>query len=111
VGLAETLASAPLPHPPTPSAGTLAALGLWVATVLAGLALFACVLLPGAFWALTGRSPAATARAFAQPLLMAFGTSTSAAALPLAMQASHCPRGGGGGASARACAAEELPLT
>ncbi|KAL4443245.1 hypothetical protein ABPG75_010982 [Micractinium tetrahymenae] len=67
--------------------GTLAALGLWVATVLAGLAFFALLALPLLLWAVTGRSPLAVARAFAQSLLMAFGTSSSAAALPLAMQA------------------------
>ncbi|KAL4854233.1 Excitatory amino acid transporter [Chlorella vulgaris] len=66
--------------------GTLAALGLWVATVVSGLAIFTCLVLPLALWATTGRSPLAVARLFAQPLLMAFGTSTSAAALPLAMQ-------------------------
>lgn len=68
-------------------AGTLAALGLWVAAVLAGLALFAGLLLPLALWGATGRSPLAVARRFAQALVMAFGTSTNAAALPLAMQA------------------------
>ena len=69
-----------------PSAGTLAALGLWVGTVLAGLALFACAILPLLLWATTGRSPLAVARHFAQALLMAFGTSSSAASLPMAMQ-------------------------
>ena len=108
-----------------PTTGTLAALGLWVATVLAGLALFAGGILPLLLWGATGRSPLAVTRQFAQvgasrgmffmsnqpsmisatqsqthvsikcstnqpmlqPLLMAFGTSSSAAALPLAMQA------------------------
>ena len=74
-------------HPSLPApAGTLAALGLWVATVLAGLAIFAGLLLPALLWASTGRHPLATARAFASSLLMAFGSSSSAAALPQAMQ-------------------------
>ena len=63
-------------------------------TVLAGLALFAFLLLPLALWGATRRSPLAVARQFAQALLLAFGTSTSAAALPLAMQVGG--RGGGG---------------
>lgn len=69
--------------------GTLAALGLWVATVIAGLAFFALLALPLLLWAATGRSPLTVARAFAQSLLMAFGTSSSAAALPLAMQSAR----------------------
>ncbi|PSC69711.1 dicarboxylate amino acid cation sodium transporter [Micractinium conductrix] len=69
--------------------GTLAALGLWVATVLAGLAIFAGLLLPALLWASTGRHPLATARAFASSLLMAFGSSSSAAALPQAMQSAR----------------------
>ena len=85
-----------------PSAGTLAALGLWVGTVLAGLALFACAILPLLLWATTGRSPLAVARHFAQALLMAFGTSSSAASLPLAMQVRQGGAGGwyGGGGAA-----------
>ncbi|KAI7840620.1 hypothetical protein COHA_005642 [Chlorella ohadii] len=67
--------------------GTLAALGLWVATVLAGLALFAFALLPLLLWAATGRSPLAVSRQFAASLLLAFGTGSSVAALPAAMQA------------------------
>lgn len=76
--------SSPLPSPI--SAGTLAALGLWVATVLAGLALFAFALLPLLLWAATGRSPLAVSRQFAASLLLAFGTGSSVAALPAAMQ-------------------------
>lgn len=59
-----------------------------MATVLAGLLFFAAAALPLLLWAGTGRSPLAVARPFAQSLLMAFGTSSSAAALPLAMQVS-----------------------
>lgn len=69
-----------------PPSGTLAALGLWVATVLAGLSLFAFALLPLLLWAITGRSPLAVARQFAASLLLAFGTGSSVAALPAAMQ-------------------------
>lgn len=77
-----------MPLPTPTNAGTLAALGLWVGTVLAGLLLFACGVLPLLLWAATRRSPLGVAREFAQALLVAFGTSSSAAALPLAMQAS-----------------------
>ena len=85
-GCWEAAANQPNPSPlPTP-AGTLAALGLWVATVLAGLALFAFALLPLLLWAATGRSPLAVARQFAASLLLAFGTGSSVAALPAAMQ-------------------------
>lgn len=75
-----------------------------MATVLAGLAFFALLALPLLLWAVTGRSPLAVARAFAQSLLMAFGTSSSAAALPLAMQvgtALNVPAGGGAGRQGR----------
>ena len=57
-----------------------------MATVLAGLALFAFALLPLLLWAATGRSPLAVARQFAAALLLAFGTGSSVAALPAAMQ-------------------------
>lgn len=90
-GRAPTLSPCPPPTPwpatPHTRAGTLAALGLWAATVLAGLAIFAFAVLPALLWAGTGLSPLATARAFADSLLIAFGTSSSAAALPLAMAA------------------------
>ena len=54
--------------------------------MLAGLAVFAFAVLPALLWGVAGLSPLAVARHFAQALLMAFGTSSSAAALPLAMQ-------------------------
>ena len=73
-------------HPPHTPPGTLAALGLWVGTVTLGLALFASCILPALLATLTRRSPIAVARCYGQALLMAFGTSSSAAALPLAMQ-------------------------
>lgn len=67
--------------------GTVAALGLWMVTVLLGLAIFALVVLPTMLLLVTGRSPLAVASHFSQALLLAFGTSSSAAALPAAMQA------------------------
>jgi solute carrier family 1 (glial high affinity glutamate transporter), member 2 len=68
---------------------TAAALGLWAATVVIALAVFGLLILPALLLALTGRSPIKTAKAFAQSLLLAFGTSSSAASLPLAMQAAR----------------------
>ncbi len=44
--------------------GVAAALGLWAGTVLAGLALFGGVVLPGVLWAVARKPPLATARAF-----------------------------------------------
>ena len=62
---------------------TLVALGFWVLTVLAGLLLFAAVLLPLLCWALTRSNPLRHLRAFSQALVLAFGTSSSTAALPV----------------------------
>eukprot|EP00887_Chlorella_sp_A99_P001057 scaffold14.g1057.t1 len=69
--------------------GTLSALGLWVATVVVGLAVFAAAVLPLMLLAATRRSPLKAARGFGQALLVALGTSSSAAALPLAMEAAR----------------------
>jgi hypothetical protein len=53
-----------------------------VFTVLAGLALFGGLLLPLAFWALTRRRALDVVRGFSRTLVLAFGTSSSSAALP-----------------------------
>ena len=50
-----------------------------------GLALFAFGVLPAVLWALARRPPLSTARAFSRALAVAFGTSSTAAALPAAM--------------------------
>jgi solute carrier family 1 (high affinity glutamate transporter) protein 2 len=63
--------------------GTLRALSLWLATVLTGLALFGALLLPLAFWAAIRRRPLDVARGFSRALVLAFGTSSSSAALPV----------------------------
>lgn len=52
-------------------------------TVLAGLALFGGLLLPLAFWALTRRRALDVVRGFSRTLVLAFGTSSSSAALPV----------------------------
>ena len=64
---------------------TVSALGMWLATVLLGLALFAFIILPFFLFAFTRKSPLRVASHFGQALALAFGTSSSAASLPLAM--------------------------
>jgi Na+/H+-dicarboxylate symporter len=63
----------------------VSALGLWLATVVLGLAIFAFIILPAFLFATTGKSPLRVASYYSQALALAFGTSSSAAALPLAM--------------------------
>ncbi|CAL8471163.1 g10705 [Coccomyxa elongata] len=65
--------------------GTLGALGAWLATVLSGLAIFGALILPAAFWALTRKGPMSVLHGFSRALVLAFGTSSSSAALPVAM--------------------------
>lgn len=62
---------------------TVAALGLWVLTVLLGLLVFAVVLLPILLWLTTRGNPLRFLRTFSQALVLAFGTSSSSAALPV----------------------------
>ncbi len=64
-------------------ANTLAALGLWVVTVLLGLLLQGGLVLPAALWACTRQSPWATIKGFSQAIVLGFGTSSSSAALPV----------------------------
>jgi solute carrier family 1 (glial high affinity glutamate transporter), member 2 len=64
---------------------TISALGLWLATVILGLAIFAFIILPAFLFVTTGKSPLHVASYYGQALALAFGTSSSAAALPLAM--------------------------
>ncbi|KAK9806122.1 hypothetical protein WJX72_002273 [[Myrmecia] bisecta] len=64
---------------------TLAALGLWVTTVLVGLAIFGGLVLPGVLFAVTRQSPLRALKGFSQAIVMAFGTGSSSAALPVAM--------------------------
>ena len=64
---------------------TMSALGLWLVTVLLGLVIFAGVVLPLFLFMTTGKSPLRVASHFGQALALAFGTSSSAASLPLAM--------------------------
>ena len=71
-----------------PTRAAAAAQGLWVLTVLGGLCLFGLVALPAAFWALTRKRPTEVARGFGRALALAFGTSSSSAALPVRAQPS-----------------------
>lgn len=64
---------------------TLVGLGLWVLTVLIGLAIFAGVVLPVLLWVLTRSSPLKFVKTFSKALVMAFGTSSSSAALPVSL--------------------------
>lgn len=64
-------------------ANTLAALGLWVLTVLLGLGLQGCLVLPLVLWGTTRTSPWAIIKGFSQSLVLAFGTGSGAAALPV----------------------------
>ena len=63
--------------------GTAAALGLWIGTVLGGLAIFAGLLLPALLWSVTRGNPFHTLRGFSPALLLGFGTGSSAASLPV----------------------------
>ncbi len=63
--------------------GTLGALGAWLATVLSGLAIFGALILPAAFWALSRKGPLSVLNGFSRALVLAFGTSSSSAALPV----------------------------
>ncbi len=70
-------------------ASTLAALGLWVVTVLLGLLLQGGLVLPAALWGCTRNSPWATIKAFSQAIVLGFGTSSSSAALPVRVDIMH----------------------
>ena len=64
---------------------TLAALALWVVTVLAGLVILGGLVLPGILLVATrgAASPLKVAGSFGRALALAFGTSSSSAALPV----------------------------
>ena len=62
---------------------TLGALGLWVVTVLLGLALQGGLVLPAVLWGCTRKSPWAALKGFSQAIVLGFGTSSSSAALPV----------------------------
>lgn len=64
----------------------LSALGAYMGTVIAGLAIHAMLVLPIVLYLMTGRSPLAYARAFGPALLTAFSTASSAATLPLTIE-------------------------
>lgn len=70
-------------------AHTLAALGFWVLTVLLGLTLQGGLVLPLVLWGTTRISPWATLKAFLQSLVLAFGTGSGAAALPVSCLLPH----------------------
>lgn len=72
---------------------TLRGLGAYAGTVVLGLLLHGGVLLVLALWLIGKRSPLATLRAFATPLLTAFSTASSAATLPLTVHAARTRAG------------------
>ncbi len=57
--------------------------GLTGLTHAAGLVIFGVIILPLAFWFITRRKPTEVARGFSKALVLAFGTSSSSAALPV----------------------------
>jgi Na+/H+-dicarboxylate symporter len=75
----------------------LRALGLYVATVLAGLAIHATVVLPGVLWFLGRRRPLPFAASMSPALLTAFATASSSATLPVTLR---CAVAGGVGEKA-----------
>lgn len=76
-------------------ASTLAALGLWVVTVLLGLLLQSGLVLPAVLWGCTRTSPWATIKGFSQAIVLGFGTSSSSAALPVSISFPFCFAVGG----------------
>ena len=54
--------------------------------VLLGLAMFGVIILPGIFWLATRQAPAAVIAKFSRALVLAFGTSSTSAALPVCLQ-------------------------
>ena len=66
--------------------GLLAALGVYLATVTAGLAIHALILLPLLYWVLARTNPYRYMARVAQPLLTAFATASSAATLPITIR-------------------------
>lgn len=61
-------------------------LGRFALTVLIALAVHALIVLPGIYWFMTRRNPLTYLRGMLPALLTAFGTSSSAATLPLTME-------------------------
>eukprot|EP00884_Botryococcus_braunii_P019438 jgi/Botrbrau1/6178/Bobra.0344s0018.1 len=68
-------------------AATAAALGLWMATVLLGLGVYGGLALPLLLYLTTRRAPLPILRQLSGALALAFGTSSSAATLPVTMEA------------------------
>lgn len=65
----------------------LSAVGMYMVTVITGLGLHAVVVLPMMLYLFTRRSPLAYARGMASALVTAFSTASSAATLPLTLEA------------------------
>lgn len=61
-------------------------LGLYFVTVLVGLSVHATVVLPGIYFLLTRKSPFKFAWNMTQALIMAFGTASSSATVPVSME-------------------------
>ena len=59
--------------------------------LFAGLVIFGVVILPVAFWFISRRKPLEVARGFSKALILAFGTSSSSAALPVSVLPPHSP--------------------
>ena len=66
--------------------GLLQQLGLYMTTVLSGLAIHACITLPLFLWIVTRRNPIRFAGRMFDALLTAFSTASSSATLPVTME-------------------------
>ena len=73
------------------ASGRRHAIGTHLVNFLAGLVIFGVVILPVAFWFISRRKPIEVARGFSKALVLAFGTSSSSAALPVSVFPPHPP--------------------
>ena len=74
-----------------PANGRKHAIGTHPYYFVAGLVIFGVVILPVAFWFISRRKPIEVARGFSKALVLAFGTSSSSAALPVSVLPLHSP--------------------
>lgn len=71
----------------------ISSLGWYVATVMVGLAIHACVTLPLILWLFTGRSPLQFVKQMSDAIVTAFSTASSSATLPVTMECAESKAG------------------